>query len=140
MASYTMPMPGPPTITSVTASNAAVVVAFAQPDYAGALPILGYVARTGLIVTTGPSSPLVLPGLVNGTATAVSVAASNAAGIGPWSRFTAPVTHQGARQAYPHFNRASHPTRASSSPFVLSHPTSLRPTKRSRTPADSQVQ
>jgi len=100
MASFTMPMPGPPTVTSVAASNAAAVITFAPPSYTGgSLPILGYVAQSSVAgsgVASGPASPLVLPGLANGAATQVSVAASNAAGVGPWSPWAAPVTPAGA--------------------------------------------
>jgi len=94
MASYTMPMPGPPIITAVAASNASLVVSFLPPTYVG-LGVASYTAATsvGSNAITGTSSPMVLS-LPDGAGTAYRVwmCASNAAGPGPYATASAPVT------------------------------------------------
>lgn len=96
MASYTMPMPGAPVITSVQACNAGCSVAFAPPSYMGRGPILSYAfsasSANANVITTTAESPLRFTGLANGTTYNIGVVASNAGGLGPWASGMVSVT------------------------------------------------
>ena len=77
-----LPVPTAPTITTITVSNKAAAVAFTAS--AAVSPILSYTvsaSATGQhLFATGPSSPLSVAGLCNGTSYAFTVAASNQVG------------------------------------------------------------
>ena len=82
--------PGAPTIASVAACNASAYVWVSPPASSNGSPVVGYAAWftsnawATSNVAYGAASPLVVAGLCNLTY-AVAVAASNAAGYGPWS-------------------------------------------------------
>jgi len=81
--------PGAPTAVTVTPGNGKLTVAFTPPANPGN-PVTSYTVTatptTGAAVTaTGTSSPIVVPGLTNGTVYAVIVTATNAVGTGPAS-------------------------------------------------------
>jgi len=86
-------LPPAPAVTSVVASNAALAVALA-PVAGAAGYVLATSPATARTATATTSATLV--GLANGTAYGVSAAASNAAGVGPWSPWAAPATPAGA--------------------------------------------
>jgi uncharacterized protein (TIGR02145 family) len=75
-------VPSAPTITSVTAGNARVSVAFNLPASNGGSPITSYTVASSPdgITETGESSPLVVTGLTNGVTYTFKVVATNAAG------------------------------------------------------------
>lgn len=77
--------PGRPAIGAAVAGNGSISVAFAVPASAGASAILDYTATCGPRSATGTSSPIVVTGLVNGTAYICTVVARNASGAGPAS-------------------------------------------------------
>lgn len=84
-------VPAAPTITSVSAGDGSVTVSFDPPGYEGQSPITGYsVSCTGHLVS-GPSSPIVVPGLVNGQPYSCTVQARNSYGSGPSSDASASV-------------------------------------------------
>lgn len=103
MASYTMPMPGPPTITYAAATSGKVVVTFDPPAYVG-LGVASYVAMTsvGSNVVTCPSSvyplQIALPASPN-AACRVLVCGSNVAGCGPYADASVAVTPYGLPDA-----------------------------------------
>ena len=76
--------PGAPTGVSATAGNAQATVGFKAPASNGGAAITGYTVTSspGGIKRTGTSSPLVIPGLTNGTAYTFTVTATNAKGPG----------------------------------------------------------
>lgn len=73
-------LPGAPTITSVTAANASVSVAFNPPASNSGSVITGYSASCGAQSQSGGGSPIVVTGLANGTAVTCTVIATNAFG------------------------------------------------------------
>ena len=75
--------PGSPAITSLTAGDGTVTVAFSAPSSTGGLPI-GYtvIAQPGGASVTGASSPLTITGLTDGTPYSFTVLATNADGSG----------------------------------------------------------
>ncbi len=87
-------LPGVLTITSVTAGNTQVSVAFNPPANNGGSPITTYTATStpGTLKKTGISSPLVVSGLTNGTTYTCKVTATNANGAGAASAASTPVT------------------------------------------------
>ncbi|MEP7154133.1 MAG: fibronectin type III domain-containing protein [Betaproteobacteria bacterium] len=74
--------PGPPVIGVATAGNTQAGIAFNPPASNGGSAITGYTATCGAISVPGPSSPITVSGLVNGTPYTCSVTATNAAGTG----------------------------------------------------------
>jgi hypothetical protein len=95
--------PGAPTLGAVTAGDGRATVNWTAPANPGSSALTGYTvtatATTGSPVraNAGPgATQLVLTGLTNGTAYAVTVAATNAVGTGPAST---PVTVTPARPA-----------------------------------------
>ncbi|MEJ5027691.1 fibronectin type III domain-containing protein [Comamonas sp. MYb69] len=79
--------PGAPTISSATPGNAQATVTFTAPLVDGGRPVSDYTATCSAAgaptrTQVGTSSPLVVTGLVNGTAYSCSVTASNLAGAG----------------------------------------------------------
>jgi hypothetical protein len=87
-------VPGPPTGVTAQPGNATAVVTFTPPSSTGGSPISGYtvVSSPGGLTATGPSSPIPVPGLTNGTAYTFTVTATNAGGPGPASAPSAAVT------------------------------------------------
>lgn len=88
-----------PSLTSASASSQAITVGFTTPGFTGGVPITAYrlVATptgSGITVTTTActSSPCTITGLENGTEYRVTVAAINAAGTGPASGASTPLT------------------------------------------------
>jgi FtsP/CotA-like multicopper oxidase with cupredoxin domain/fibronectin type 3 domain-containing protein len=89
--------PGAPRIGTVTAANGQATVMFTAPASNGGSPVTVYTVTStpGGITATGKSSPIVITGLVNGTAYTFTLTATNAAGTGPASSPSASVTPAG---------------------------------------------
>lgn len=87
-------VPGAPTIGTATADVASASVAFSAPASIGGASITGYTVTSnpGGFVGTGPSSPVVVTGLSNGTSYTFTVTATNSAGAGPASAASNAVT------------------------------------------------
>jgi hypothetical protein len=87
-------VPGAPTIGAATAGNAQATVAFTAPASNGGSAVTGYTVTSapGGITATGAASPIVVPGLTNGTAYTFIVTATNAIGTGPASAASNSVT------------------------------------------------
>ena len=84
---YIAMVPTAPSITSVTAGDSQIAVAFSSPAaIEGASPITNYTAsctNAGVVVSaSAASSPIVVKGLTNGLAYNCQVSATNSAGIG----------------------------------------------------------
>ena len=81
--------PNPPTIGTATAGNAQASVAFTAPGWNGGSSITSYTVTSspGSITASGASSPIIVPGLTNGTAYTFTVTATN--GTGPSSASSA---------------------------------------------------
>ena len=101
-ASATTPaLPGAPTITSAVAGDGTARVSF-SPGTTGGSPIQGYEYQTtaggAWMAVPGSSSPVLIGGLTNGTAYAVSIRALNSVGTGAASAVVAvtPATVPGA--------------------------------------------
>jgi trimeric autotransporter adhesin len=90
--------PGPPTIGSATAGNAAADVTFSAPTSNGGSPITSYTATSspGSHTGTGTTSPVTVTGLTNGTAYTFTVHATNGVGPGPESASSNTVTPSSA--------------------------------------------
>ena len=97
-------VPGAPTVGSVsiatiTIGNATAAVSFSPPGSNGGSPISSYTVTAldstdvynGGQTVTGPSSPLLVPGLVNGDSYTFTVTATNGVGTGPASAPSAPL-------------------------------------------------
>ncbi len=89
-------VPGQPAIASLSAGNGQVTVGFSQP-YNGGTPITAYTVTStpGGITATGSTSPVIVSGLMNGTAYTFTVTATNSAGTSVASAPSASVTPQG---------------------------------------------
>ena len=74
--------PGAPTLLSATPGNRQVSISFSPPASDGGLPITAYRANCSGTLFAGTSSPLVVTGLVNGTAYVCNVQAQNLVGFG----------------------------------------------------------
>ena len=87
---YSTP-PAAPTLSSVTAGNGQVSVAF-SPNQNGGSAITSFAATCGGSTIAGGSSPMVVPGLTNGTPYSCTVTATNSNGAGAPSTASSPVT------------------------------------------------
>ncbi len=92
--------PGAPTIGAATPGNAQASIAFTAPASNGGSAIISYTVtcNAGGITGTGPTSPITVMGLTNGTTYNCSVVATNGVGPGAASATVAvtPVTVPGA--------------------------------------------
>ena len=72
-------------------------ISFTTPASTGGSPITGYTVTStpGSITATGPTSPIVVTGLTNGTSYTFTVHATNAIGNGPESAPSNSVTPSG---------------------------------------------
>ncbi|MEQ1517352.1 MAG: fibronectin type III domain-containing protein [Usitatibacteraceae bacterium] len=77
--------PGAPTISSITPGNTLATINFTPPASDGGGAIDNYIANCSGAVSSGPSSPIVVSGLSNGTTYSCTVTAHNSAGNGPAS-------------------------------------------------------
>ena len=77
-------VPQAPTIGTATAGNTQATVAFTAPTNTGGSAITGYTVTSspGAISVNGTASPIVVPGLTNGTSYTFTVRAINAIGTG----------------------------------------------------------
>ena len=82
LTSWNAVNPGIPTAVIATAGNAQVSIAFTAPVYNGGSAIIDFTVTSspGGFTQTGASSPLVISGLVNGTAYTFTVKARNSVG------------------------------------------------------------
>ena len=76
---------GAPTISSAAAGNGQATITFAAPANTGGASIISYTVTCGMFVSSGPSSPITVTGLSNGTTYSCTVAAVNSAGTGAQS-------------------------------------------------------
>ncbi len=86
--------PGAPTAVVATAGAGQASVAFLAPAFTGGVAITGYTvtASPGGASASGAASPIVVPGLVDGTPYTFTVRATNAVGQGPASTASTAVT------------------------------------------------
>lgn len=87
-------VPAVPTGVVATAGNAQASVTFTAPVNSGGAAITGYTVRAspGSLTASGPSSPITVTGLSNGTNYIFTVTATNAAGAGSSSGASNSVT------------------------------------------------
>ncbi len=87
-------LPGAPTNVVATAGNAQASVAFTQAINNGGSPIQYYTVQSnpGPITATGTVSPIIVPGLTNGTGYIFEADETNLVGTGPWSLYSSSVT------------------------------------------------
>lgn len=87
-------LPGAPTNVTATSGNGLATVSFTPPANTGGAPNLSYsvASSPGGITVTAGGSPVQVNGLINGTTYTFTVRASNAAGNGPASAPSNPVT------------------------------------------------
>lgn len=88
-------LPGAPTAVSAVAGSAQATVSFAAPATDGGSAITKYTVTSnpgGVAATTTGATTAVVTGLSNGTPYTFTVVATNAAGDGPASAASAPVT------------------------------------------------
>ncbi|MFO1493038.1 MAG: YHYH protein [Lysobacterales bacterium] len=83
-------VPDAPTALSATPGNGSATLSFAPPANTGGSPVTSYLVRCSASgmperSATGPSSPLLVTGMNNGSVYSCSVSASNAQGAGPAS-------------------------------------------------------
>jgi len=62
-----------------------VTISFTAPNNNGGGAITSYTVTCGTVVSSGPSSPITVTGLINGMTYSCAVAAVNSAGTGPQS-------------------------------------------------------
>ena len=93
--------PSAPAIASVSIGDGTATVAFTPPAFTGGSPITSYIVTSSPdgLTSTGASSPLVVTGLVNGTAYTFAVVAVNAQGASASSPASDPVTPLGTPDA-----------------------------------------
>jgi hypothetical protein len=86
-------IPGAPTSVSATPGDTLAVVSFLPPASNGGEAASSYTvtASPGGQTASGPSSPITMTGLHNGTSYTFTVTATNSAGAGPASSPSAPV-------------------------------------------------
>lgn len=131
--------PGAPTILSVTADDASLIVSFTAPGTNGGSPITNYQysINGSTWVTPSPAStasPLVIAGLTNGTTYPVRIRAVNSAGSGAASN-SIPETPVGAPGA-PSSGSASSPSPTLPTPSPTASPTPTpQPTPTRRPPS-----
>lgn len=77
--------PGAPSITSAVAGDRQATIGFSAPTNTGGAPIISYTITCGAVVSSGPTSPITVMGLINGTTYSCTVAAVNSAGTGAQS-------------------------------------------------------
>ena len=85
-------VPGRPTVTSVSAGNAQVSVAFTPPSTGGAGISSYNVICNGSLSASGSGSPIIVTGLSNGSSYSCTVTATNSAGSGEVSAVSASFT------------------------------------------------
>ena len=85
-------VPGKPTVSSVSAGNAQVSVAFTAPSNGGTGISSYTVTCTGSLSASGSSSPIIVTGLSNGSSYSCTVTAANSAGSGEVSAVSASFT------------------------------------------------
>ncbi len=78
-------VPGAPTISSAAVGNGQATITFVAPANTGGAIIISYTVTCGSFVSSGPSSPITVTGLSNGTTYSCMVAAVNSAGTGAQS-------------------------------------------------------
>lgn len=88
-------VPRAPTGVSAARGNAQASVTFTAPASNGGAAISGYVARCGPASGEGTASPVIVAGLINGTAVSCSVAARNSVGEGAPSAASAAIIPAG---------------------------------------------
>jgi len=95
-------LPGAPTNVVATAGNAQASVAFTQAINNGGSPIQYYTVQSnpGPITATGTVSPIIVPGLTNGTGYIFEADETNLVGTGPWSLYSSSVTPMAPVTAY----------------------------------------
>ncbi len=86
--------PGAPLNVTAVAGNAQATVSFSPPASTGGSPITLYrvTSSPGGVTATGSASPIMVPGLTNGTTYTFTVTATNAFGTGPASSPSNAVT------------------------------------------------
>ena len=130
--------PGAPTITSVTPDDASLTVSFTAPSSNGGSPITNYEysINGSTWVTPSPAattSPIVIPGLTNGTAYPVRIRAVNSAGSGAASNSIS-ATPAGVSGA-PSGGSVSSPSPVTPTPTLSPSPRPLPQPTPSRRPA-----
>ena len=87
-------VPGAPTAVTAKAGDAQATVSFTPPASNGGSAITGYTvnSKPGGITNTGPTSPITVTGLANGTSYTFTVTATNVVGTGPASKISNSVT------------------------------------------------
>jgi len=77
--------PGAPAITGATPGNGQATISFTAPSNNGGAAITSYTVTCGAVVSSGPTSPITVTGLINGTTYSCTAAAVNSAGTGAQS-------------------------------------------------------